>query len=362
VFTVQRDFSVLVENHRTKALKAAREAIGRCRPDESLPPSERVDAYASCLSSQVNATLELKREQIGFERSVRDRMGERMAGYACRAEGPRDALNTSDPVRNDTWTYADETSAASVPAGSAPAAAARARRIRTVPHPARVLFESDRSAIVLVESFFSPEQCRGLLDAAATDGADGGGGDARGRRLPASAPGVEPLLAKIRELVLSYAPSADVGGGRDPAMVVHVLEPPGPVGGDTSCTAGAGTAAAASAGEGECKPSSSSSSSSSPLAPPSARRVVAGEGAAARLRVVCGASDDLVGGGVHYPRAGVHVNPAGHPPGHAVLAVYRDPATGLREPEDPYVEDAVECGVRRGRLVVVALDFAEKSR
>jgi hypothetical protein len=42
--------------------------------------------------------------------------------------------------------------------------------------------------------------------------------------------------------------------------------------------------------------------------------------------------------------------------------VYRDPATGLREPEDPYVEDAVECGVRRGRLVVVALDFAEKSR
>lgn len=394
VFTIQKDFTVLVENHRTKALKIAQEAIDQCSIDTTLPPLERIDAYSACLVRQVNATLEAKKEEIHFEKSVRHRMGERMARYACGGGDTSQALNTTEALRNITWTYRDEKSAepeavtaGTAPAAAAAAAAAGAKRIRTVPHRAQVLFESDHNALVLVENFMTEEQCRELVAAASsasTPVGEEGTEPQQRREMPLSAQPrvIGPLLAKIQQLVLSYAPSANLDllengqrRGSDPsALSLQILKPPLAASsiseGESACTAATADAGGASAREGECGSSSTALSSSSGDIVYRAAAVTGAEdgggssavAAVARLRIVCDASPDLVGGGVHYPRVGVHVNPRNHPSGHAVLAVYQDPATGRREPDDPYLEEAVECGVRRGRLVVVAQDFFAAAR
>jgi hypothetical protein len=347
VFTIEKDFSVSIENHRTKALKVAQEAIHRCQPDATLPPLERLDAYGACLSQQVNATLEAKQEEIEFEKSVRTKMADKMAEYAC--DDP--TMETSQSTRNTTWTYRDESSAASAGGGTT-------KRIRDVPHKVQVLFESDANRVLLVKEFYTPQQCQQLVDASVPlPAADGEASSAtQSRAVPLSAKdAVGPLLAKMYQLVLGYVQTG-VEYTHDPMLVLQIHSPAPPpstskaTGGEECVVSDTGASAE------ECVTASSSSSSNS-----KATVHKAGDKVLAQLRVVCSRTDDLKGGAVHYPKAGVHVNPSQQDAmGYALLTMYHDPKTGSRE-KDPFVEEFVECAVHQGQLVSIVQDFVAPS-
>jgi hypothetical protein len=346
VFTIEKDFTVTIENHRTKALKVAKEAINSCTPDESLPPLERLDAYAACLSRQVNATLEAKQEEIEFEKSVRTRMADKMVEYACT--DPKS--ETTKSTRNTTWTFRDETTTTASGGGTA-------KRIRDVPHKVQVLFESDANTVMLIKDFFTPQQCQQLMDASipvggsddATSSSSSSAATQQNRAVPLSAKDrVGSLLAKMYQLVLGYVQTG-VEYTHDPMLVLQIHTPPAPPpkGTGKECVV-----ADAGASAGECVTAASTSATTKATTVHKAADKVL-----AQLRVVCSRTEDLVGGAVHYPKAGVHVNPVQQEAmGYAVLTMYNDPKTGARE-KDPFVEELVECPVQQGQLVSIVQDF-----
>jgi hypothetical protein len=264
-------------------------------------------------------------------------------------------MNTIDAVWNTTWTYSEDVGGGSV-------ANAGTKGARNVPHLAQILFESDFSSIVLVPAFFSAEQCQQLADASVPVEGSVTEDAAQQRHVPLSAKSeIGPLLAKLSQLVVAHAQTS-AEFDRDPILTIQIQErlaPPPPTSSDKE-KAGAGACATLSetgdpSAAGEC--SSERASGPDVGGGVHRRRAVAPDGGvAAQLRIVCPASD-VVGGSVHYPKAGVHVNPADAHlgPGYALLTLYQDPRTGRREP-DPFVEEVVECDVKQGRLVSIVLD------
>lgn len=328
----------------------AQQAIGNCDKDRgsdaSLSPLERLDKYAACLAQSINVTLQAKQDDIDYERNIRTDLGQRMGSYACGDVN----LTTSSPVRNATWVYKMQP----IAPGRAPP---------STKHDVRVLFESGANSVFVVERFFSTSDCRTLLESSIPAPAENSKQEENDplvvvverRVLPLTAkPRITALLSKLQQLILDHLHTA-VKYDHDPVLALTIQTGNGKVAGeDCEAVTGGGTK------NGQC----AATAAASPVGP-----IVrhATDQALAHVRAFCDASNDLVGGAIHYPGAGVHLNPAdggstNNAPtnpliGSVVLTVYRDPDTLRREEGDPYVERVVECPVTHGRLVTVVEDL-----
>ena len=100
-FIVNEDFVVVVEDHKTKAMKKSKESLHGCDMDLKLPAIQAVEKLAACLHKKINATISDQQQEIDFQANLRKDMGEKLALYACQD----DSLSTSQSIANKSWTY-----------------------------------------------------------------------------------------------------------------------------------------------------------------------------------------------------------------------------------------------------------------
>lgn len=323
-YTVTSDFFVKAEDHKTRALTKAKESLKGCTPDRSLPAAEQFETLTACLERQVNSTLEETQEEINFQSKTRQDMGELLVNYACHDT----SLNTTVTVHNRTWTY------------SPTKAGTKTKRARRSVHRMKTLFDSDRSSVQLVENFITQEECNAIQEAAVAsdDNADK-------LLLPASAKvssaGVQSVLDKIQHLIRSsldievdYSSRSD----KDPLLEVYTQQRS--VDSEQQCTT-------ESAESGSCAANDKHE----------AGEMIVTEiedDVAATLMIFCGTSK-AKGGAIHFPRTGVHVNPA-EAEGEALLMIYMDSTTGERD-QNAFISEYVACPIKEGSSQIVVDSF-----
>ena len=117
-------------------MQKAKEAVGDCKLDETLPSEQQIDALAECLKRKADQQIERNEEEIAFQTSVRKEMGSKLLSYTCEsaANFPFVNVTTTPSVLNST------------------------RDGKLV----ETLFESDYSSVKFFHDFLRPEHCASL--------------------------------------------------------------------------------------------------------------------------------------------------------------------------------------------------------
>eukprot|EP00527_Entomoneis_sp_CCMP2396_P008753 CAMPEP_0198141108 /NCGR_PEP_ID=MMETSP1443-20131203/4181_1 /TAXON_ID=186043 /ORGANISM="Entomoneis sp., Strain CCMP2396" /LENGTH=451 /DNA_ID=CAMNT_0043803753 /DNA_START=109 /DNA_END=1464 /DNA_ORIENTATION=+ len=144
VFTVWKDFVVTVEDHKTAALKKAKETLQGCssldKENASMEAAQRIEALVQCMDGRVKKVISETEEQIDYEANVRKNMGVYLTKYACLDEN----AEISASVSNYTWSYFDPIN-----------------KKETV-YNTQTPFDTYESTSLLVEDFISAQQCQVL--------------------------------------------------------------------------------------------------------------------------------------------------------------------------------------------------------
>jgi len=340
LFIIKPDFSVMIEDSKTRAKEKAQSALQKCTDLISSSSSssesgesdkDRLDLVTKCLEEQIDAALKQEQEEIVFQQNVRKSIGNRLVEYACR-----DPLyNASEPVRNETWTYRYPP-----PTSSA-----------TQKHDARCLFETDASSIWLIEKFLSSNQCEDMVHAAVPMEADPGR-----LVLPLKAREdskvVDLALHKISQLVKTFL-GVSVEYTQDPMMEVVVedaIESSSAISSTKPIPKDGGEQRQCVVDEkdGSCVAENADGATPSPMVSerastgePQPKLVRRNDGDMATLRIFCDAPSDAAGSGgaIHFHKTGDHVKPV---KGDALLIVYQDPTVREEEP-DPFIDEYYEC-------------------
>jgi hypothetical protein len=237
------------------------------------------------LQSQINATLDVHREEIEFQAGIRKNMGRKLAHYACSDE--------DFPTTSSTF---NQTLNLGLGQGRNP--------------KLKYLFQSETSKVVLLESFTARSQCKWLKESAAKNG----------NRLDWSSVSDVAIRTVVERMYKALEQIAD-----------HVVEP------DyldqqrrLSHTHPLFELHESSAGD--------DASGQSFVAEEDYRHPLMGT-----FLLFCDVPEK--GGAIHFPKAGVHVKPEA---GHALLITYLDPVSGERS-DDAYTSEFMECPVVEGK-------------
>ena len=331
-----------MEDHTTRALKKAKEALSTCvenvTVDKSLSAAEQLDQMTECLDKQINATLSKTQEEMDFQAGTRRDMGELLVHYACQDH----SLNTTVTVHNRTWSYQDRSTASSISSNK--------QRKMLVRHPMKVLFDSDHSSIQLVEDFVTVEECQAIREASVPSEKEGDPNDKnRKLSLPSKAKNgvsdssleIKSVLAKIQNLI-SSAVDIPVSSDKDPLLEVYLQEGNEITEKEQQCTVDAD-------GKQSCEDIESKDATAKGEITVTAIQ----DEVAATLMIFCNAPEK--GGAIHFPRTGVHVNPVER---EALLMIYMDTATGTRD-KNAFISEYVACPVQEGSMMTVVDNFLD---
>jgi hypothetical protein len=310
--TIEKDWTVTVEDHKSRALKKAKDALGGCSVEETaeLSTEEQLDRLSACLEEKIKLQMQQTDDEIAFQASVRKQLGERLSSYTCgdeeHYERVRANITTTASIQNKTWTYYEQPG-------------------KQVDLNLWTLFESDHSRVQQVEHFLSPLQCQTLLAFADIE------------KLPLSArqdnEDVETIMHKIYLLISATLKEQRDYRAQDPLLKVQIL-------GETSFE------------EQQCVVGQDGTCAQENTAP---RRIemitTTGDNVKSRLMILCQAP--ARGGTIYFPKAGVLIRPA-EVIGDAFLIQHQ--VDGQRE-EDPFLDEIVICPVRQGAMATFEDSF-----
>jgi hypothetical protein len=342
-----------VEDHTTRALKSAKEALSTCvenvTVNKSLTAVEQLDEMTACLNKQINATLAKTQEEMDFQAGTRRDMGELLVHYACQDHN----LNTTVTVHNRTWSYQDRTKSSSFSSGYK-------QRKLLVRHPMKVLFDSDHSSIQLVEDFVTVEECQAIREASVPSDDDTKGdktGDPNKNKkrklsLPSNAKNgatdssleIKSVLAKIQNLISSSVDISVAYSDNEPLMEVYLQEGNEIAEKEQQCTVDAD-------GKQLCQDIETNDATATAAGEITVTAIQ--DDIAATLMIFCNVPEK--GGAIHFPRTGVHVNPVER---EALLMIYMDTATGKRD-KNAFISEYVACPVREGSMMSVVDNFVD---
>lgn len=107
--TITKAFKLDFVDDQIKAKRAAGDLVQSCREKaksqleaakgDGDKAMAAMDALVSCVEGQVAESLSKANEEIAFQENIRKGMGELMENYTCADE----TLDSSDPVRDETW-------------------------------------------------------------------------------------------------------------------------------------------------------------------------------------------------------------------------------------------------------------------
>jgi hypothetical protein len=319
-----------LEDHTTRALIKAKEALSACVADPTLSPADQLDQMTVCLEKTIDATLEKTREEIKFQAGTSRDMGDLLVHYACRDT----SLNTTVTVHNRTWTYHDRISGTGFGTDNK-----KKRKPSKSMHRMKVLFDSDHSSIQLVENMVTPEECSFIQEASTPSDKD----DPNKRTLSlgayADAPEVKSVLAKIESLMSSAVDIPVSYSGKGPVLEVYMKSGATKTESEQQCTVDT---------EGDVTCDEVDSDATEAITVTKVQDDVV-----ATLMIFCSAPEK--GGAVHFSRTGVHVNPV---EGEALLMVYIDTETGDRD-QNAFISEYVACPVLEGSMMAVVDNFSD---
>lgn len=327
-FIVNEDFVVVVEDHKTKAMKKSKESLHGCDMDLKLPAIQAVEKLAACLHKKINATISDQQQEIDFQANLRKDMGEKLALYVCQD----DSLSTSQSIANKSWTYINN--------DVTPPKASE--------EMVQILFESDHSALYLVHNFFKPEECDALLaHSQVVKNFETETMNIEARVVPLAAkessPFVQSTIHKIQSMAAAFL-RAKLEYTKDPMLTVLIKKATFDALASQECTM--------DSQDGTCV--GTTSEKTSQLFPPKIQITEAKKIDTAVLNAFCTVPE--AGGHIHFPKAGVHLN-LKESGGHALFMIYTDTDKGIRE-DDPFIEEYVECPVQRGKLTIISDSFS----
>jgi hypothetical protein len=344
VFTLHKNFTVTVEDHKTRARDTAKKALNACQvvddassdsssSSNSGTPEEKLAVMTECMERQIDTTISETRQEIQFQASIRKDMGAALVSYVCNDV----KANTSKAVLNHTWTFTNP---------SDPTGKKEQKRVR-------ILFEAEFSKILLIEDFMSRHECQAIRNGShpismdATEPAEQEDNDNEEIMvLPLSAKtesmDVVKVLLKVQSLIDTMLGRKVNFSDKDPLLEIHRYHS-SPVAvesmnGDetTTCTIDSNGEA------GSCAAVNTVAAASM-----NDRNVhwiyhedeeAQGQDIFATLMVICQATR----GAIHFPKTGVHVAATNETVGHAVLVVHRDAVT-MEQDEDPYLDEYAIC-------------------
>lgn len=145
-FNIEKDITISYEDARSRAMEKAKKVSEECPMPEAVEGEmPDLEKWAECLQSQINATLDVSREEIEFQAGVRKNLGRKLVNYACTDED----FPTSSSTYNQTLQL-----------GLGPARNPKMK----------YLFQSETSKVVLLEGFLARSQCKWLKESAARSG------------------------------------------------------------------------------------------------------------------------------------------------------------------------------------------------
>jgi hypothetical protein len=300
-----------ISDQTTRAAEKAKRALTGCTFDAKNADAKQLEQLTTCLEQKVNSTINETRQEIEFEMHARKVMGNKLTSYAC---SQTQKLETSPAIQNRTWNYLN------------------------TQHDVKILFQSDYSALSLIENVLSEEQCNAILKHASAPSTLFPDMTLLGLA-SRSDPFVDSAMAKISNLMSTFFSRTFAYDTKDPMLYLITQQ--------QQTTDAAAAAECELDQDGACVPETGVTASTN-VRVQSARL---NEKDAASLRIVCKVPNQ--GGALHYPQAGAHIVPT---LGMAVLSVFFDADTGKTD-EDPFLEELVECPVLKGSLVTVRDNF-----
>lgn len=267
-FTINEDLRITYEDARSRAMDKAKKVSEECpMPESSAGGMPDLDSWAECLQKQINATLDVSREEIQFQASVRKSMGRKLANYACGDEKFPTTISSYNQTLN--------------------LGLGNARNPKM-----KYLFQSETSKVVLLENFVARSQCKWLKESAAKKNSqlDWSAIDDVAIRT------VVERIYKALEEVVDYKTESNFLDQQKalshtyPLFELH----------DSSATDNGGRTF---------------------VAEDDRRHPLMGT-----FMLFCDVPEK--GGAVHFPKAGTHLKPEG---GEALLITYLDPNTGERD-------------------------------
>ena len=297
-FTIDNNFVVQIEDHKTRAMQKAKLALKNCTVDSALPAMEQIDKLAACMEQRLDDEIKKTADEISFQANVRKNMGHKLVNYVCQDSN----MTTTTSMHNVSWTYIDGKS-------------------RTH-HNVKVLFEADHSSVSLIEDFIDPSECQAVVKAA--DGQD----NDRYLMLKHKQGLAANVVAKVKSLAEAFL-KVSISLEKDPLfnVTIHTV-------GDQQCT---------------MKEQGKSCTASDAAL----NLVNANDDTIATVILFC--EPPKVGGGIQFVNTGVHVNPR-EVVGEALLVVYQDAKLKLKE-EDPYLNEYAVCPVQEGSMTILQRNF-----
>ena len=330
VITIGQDFEVTIEDHKTVARRKAQQSLQDCKdnkPLENETPEEQIDRLSACMEQKLLAALESTDEEIEFQSSVRKRIGQSWAHYACQDNN----VTTTIPIQNETWTFQPSTSTAG-------------RRVRSSRHEANVMFESDYSRIERIQKLVTDEECAALEQAAQP--ADGMYALPRAARSNDKL--IDAFLTKLEALVSDLTQMKASMSNKDPLMEMRIVATVGEKDSPSSSS---------SSSQKECAVEADGATCAEVPAPstdiPGWDVQVESPKVVASILVVCQAPAQ--GGQIYFPKTGTVLIPADLV-GSVVVVLHE--VGGMRE-KDPFVDNYLVCPIQQGKMVTLSDDLAQ---
>jgi hypothetical protein len=105
VIAIDENFQVTHTDNKVRARETAQQLVQACKAQllasGLVVPDAKIASFSSCMESQVNTTLEQKQEERQFQSQLRETMAHELVNYACNDF----EFNTTMEVLNRTWHY-----------------------------------------------------------------------------------------------------------------------------------------------------------------------------------------------------------------------------------------------------------------
>mmetsp|Transcript_14441 Transcript_14441/g.22703 ORF Transcript_14441/g.22703 Transcript_14441/m.22703 type:complete len:506 (-) Transcript_14441:64-1581(-) len=370
---IDKDFELIFTDAKDRAKQKADKAVEECRAsilnngnDDDDPLISKIDALADCMERQIDERLTWEEDERNFQSKLRRQMAAELPGYACGDV----SYETTEEIWNSTWSYGR-------PRGQ------KQKYFLKTYHQ-----RPQSSAIVSVANFVTVKECVALnrLRTKQQQGGSGSDGDAGNNGTPLMIPfdavngntqeswTTHTLAARMYKFVedqmkwesLEFQDQYNLGQelfelhhdtkGVDVPVVpicgaAEKEAASASIGSDGQVVAEESTSASSSLSEGE---QSCRLPGASPEAVPTRKFDASDRQAVASVFLFCDKTTSL--GGIHFPYAGVHVNPE---KGTAVLAVHRYPNKPDDSEYDGYAQEFHLCP-NHNVYVHTLLETAEK--
>mmetsp|Transcript_26124 Transcript_26124/g.71648 ORF Transcript_26124/g.71648 Transcript_26124/m.71648 type:complete len:491 (-) Transcript_26124:353-1825(-) len=148
-WVINRDFTVTLEDERSKAFSKADDMFSRCQEQvqaENVDPIQSIELITKCMQSEVDTEFDTDRKERSFQTKIQRDIALDLVSFECGDVNKTESLE----IINTTWTYKssngdddDDDNDNDIPQN----------------HVVRLLHQYQTSQIISVENFVSKETC-----------------------------------------------------------------------------------------------------------------------------------------------------------------------------------------------------------